>query len=155
MYKSNEFEYDLWTAEENGIKRCYARLKATGEVCEIAPEVMRCLRAEEKRLYREKEKRAKLGAPLSLEAVAEEGLESWFEDGGAGVSEMETRVEEEEFRKLLTPKQRAVYDACMRGGVSVRAYAKERGLSPKTVSGTVAAIREKFRKYSGDTPTNG
>ena len=41
MYKSKEFDYDLWTTQEGGTKHYWARVKATGEVAEISIEVMR------------------------------------------------------------------------------------------------------------------
>ena len=39
MYKSKEFDYDLWTTQEGGTKHYWARVKATGEVAEISIEV--------------------------------------------------------------------------------------------------------------------
>ena len=52
MYKSKEFDYDLWTTQEGGTKHYWARVKATGEVAEISIEVMRFLRAEDTRRQR-------------------------------------------------------------------------------------------------------
>ena len=43
MYKSKEFDYDLWTTTENGTKHYWARVKATGEVTEAeADRNVRC-----------------------------------------------------------------------------------------------------------------
>jgi len=53
MKSLKEFDYDIWTKEENGNKRCFARIKSTGEITEISIEVMRLLRNEEKKLRRE------------------------------------------------------------------------------------------------------
>ena len=44
-----EFDYDLWTTEDG---KCMVRVKATGEVTEVDREVMKSLRAEEKKLRR-------------------------------------------------------------------------------------------------------
>ena len=44
-----EFDYDLWTTEEG---KYMVRVKATGEVTEVGREVMKALRAEEKRMRR-------------------------------------------------------------------------------------------------------
>lgn len=50
MYKSIDFEYDLWKTSDD---KCFARVKSTGEVCEISSDTMKLLRCEEKRIYRE------------------------------------------------------------------------------------------------------
>ena len=42
MKTLKEFDYDLWAIEENGRKRYFARIKATGEETEVSLEVMRC-----------------------------------------------------------------------------------------------------------------
>ena len=78
MYKSKEFDYDLWTTQEGGIKRYWARVKATGEVAEISIEIMRCLRTEEKRIYREIETSQQRGSMLSLEFLYDEEKEGWL-----------------------------------------------------------------------------
>ena len=44
-----EFDYDLWTTEDG---KCMVRVKLTGEVTEVDREVMKSLRAEEKKLRR-------------------------------------------------------------------------------------------------------
>ena len=44
-----EFDYDLWTTEDG---KCMVRVKRTGEVSEVDREVMKVLRAEEKKLRR-------------------------------------------------------------------------------------------------------
>ena len=44
-----EFDYDLWTTEDG---KCMVRVKITGEVTEVDREVMKALRAEEKRIRR-------------------------------------------------------------------------------------------------------
>ena len=48
MKTLKEFDYDLWAIEENGRKRYFARIKATGEEAEVSLEVMRLLLRQEK-----------------------------------------------------------------------------------------------------------
>ena len=74
-----EFDYDLWTTEDG---KCMVRVKATGEVTEVDREVMKSLRAEEKKLRRsygavgtsDDEDNAKKSSDtvLSLDALPEE-----------------------------------------------------------------------------------
>jgi hypothetical protein len=154
MYKSKEFDYDLWTTTENGTKHYWARVKATGEVTEVSHEVMKFLRAEEKRVYREIEATQNRGSTLSLDVSHDEEKEYWLEDNGIGVSEMEIPILEEEFCKLLTANQLEIYKSCMIGHCGVREYARRKNLDPKTVSEVIAAIRKKFKNFFGDTPTN-
>ena len=154
MYKSKEFDYDLWTTTENGAKHYWARVKATGEVTEVSHEVMKFLRAEEKRVYREITAIKKHGSPLSLDVPTGEEKESWFEDHGFGASEMETTLFEEEFRKMLTPYQLEIFEECLLGNCGVREFALSKSLDPTTVSEAIKAIRKKFKKYFLGTPTN-
>ena len=154
MYKSKEFDYDLRTTDENGTKRYWARVRATGEVTEISHEVMCFLRSEEKRLYREIAAVKKHGSTLSLDVPHDEEKESWYEDHGLGVSEIETSLFEEEFRKLLTPNQHEIFEECLLGNCGVRKFALARGIDPTTVSEAIQAIRKKFKKYFWGTPTN-
>ena len=50
MKTLKEFDYDLWAIEENGGKRYFARIKATGEEAEVSLEVMRLLLRQEKQM---------------------------------------------------------------------------------------------------------
>ena len=52
MKTLKEFDYDLWAIEENGRKRYFARIKATGEETEVSLEVMRLLLSQEKQMLR-------------------------------------------------------------------------------------------------------
>ncbi len=147
MYKSKEFDYDLWTTTENGTKHYWAKVKSTGEVTEVSHEVMRFLRAEEKKVYREITAIKNHGSTLSLDTPQGEDKESWFEDRHAGVSEMETALFEEEFRKLLTPVQLEIFEQCLVGNIGLREYARLKGIKHATVVRSVRAIRKKFKKY--------
>ena len=149
MYKSKEFDYDLWTTTENGTKHYWARVKATGEVTEVSHEVMKFLRAEEKRVYREITAIKKHGSPLSLDVSHDEEKEYWLEDHGASVSEIETALYEEEFRKLLTPVQLAVFDECILGNTTLTVFARKRGITKQSASDAVDGIRKKAKNYFG------
>ena len=149
MYKSKEFDYDLWTTNENGTKHYWARVKATGEVTEVSHEVMCFLRAEEKRVYREVTAIKKHGSPLSLDVPSGEEKESWFEDHGYGVSEMETELNKEDFRKLLTPIQLAVFEECIVGSTTLTDFATQKGITRQSVSDVVEGIRKKAKKFFG------
>lgn len=50
MFKNKDFDYDLWTMSDG---KKWARVKSTGEVCEISNDTMKILRCEEKRMYQE------------------------------------------------------------------------------------------------------
>lgn len=147
MFTLKEFDYDLWTTQEGGTKHYWARVKATGEVAEISIEIMRCLRAEEKRIYREIEDSRKRGAMLSLEFLYDEEKSGWLSDYGIGASEMENALTEEAFRRLLTPAQLSVFDECLINGKSQVAYAAEHGVTKQSVFDTIAQIRKKAKKY--------
>lgn len=147
MYKSKEFDYDLWTTQEGGTKRYWARVKATGEVAEISIEIMRCLRTEEKRIYREIEASQKCGAMLSLEFLHDEEKEGWLSDYGIGASEMESVLTEEAFRQLLTPVQLSVFDECLIRGESQKAYAAAHGITFQMVNKHIHAIRKKAKNF--------
>lgn len=150
MYKSKEFDYDLWTTQEGGIKRYWARVKATGEVAEISIEIMRCLRTEEKRIYREIETSQQRGSMLSLEFLYDEEKEGWLSDCGIGASEMENTLTEEAFRQLLTPAQLSVFDECLIRGESQKAYAAAHGVTFQMVNKHIHAIRKKAKKFFGN-----
>ncbi len=150
MFTTKEFDYDLWTTQEGGTKHYWARVKATGEVSEISIEVMRCLRAEEKRIYREIKAYQKRGAMLSLEFLYDEEKEGWLTDYGTGAGEMEKALTEEAFRQLLTPAQLSVFNECLIGGKSQTAYAAIHSISVPMVNKHIQAIRKKAKKFFGN-----
>ena len=159
-----EFDYDLWTTEDN---KCMVRVKFTGEVCEVTRETFRLLRAEEKKLRRSMHgvpvcKDSETGEEirmtvLSLDFVSYEGegsesmASAWAEDPIRTDELIQTKMLEEEFVNSLTPAQHDVYLNCLCGGMSLLAYAKQEGLSFSTVKDTRDAIRKKFKKIFGST----
>ena len=149
MFTLKEFDYDLWTTQEGGTKHYWARVRATGEVAEISIEIMRYLRVEEKRIYREIEASRKRGSMLSLEFLYDDEKEGWLSDYGVGASEMENTLTEEALRRLLTPAQLSVFDECIIGGKSLTAYAALHGVSVPMVNKHIQAIRKKAKKFFG------
>ena len=149
-----EFDYDLWTTEDG---KCMVRVKRTGEQCEVSRETFRILRNEEKKL-----RRSMTGVPvpccedaettlLSLDFVSYEGGEemspAWLEDPRDEVSEIVFDITEADFRKSLTANQLDVYLNCMVKGMSQKAYADSKGISPAAVFYVCKSIREKAKKY--------
>lgn len=153
-----EFDYDLWTTEDG---KCMVRVKLTGEVTEVAREVMRILRAEEKKLRRsmqgvpiqsgnENEDRATV---LSLDFVSCEGGDemspAWLEDPERIEDAVTAKIMEQEFVDSLTPTQRDVYINFLCGGMTLREYITARGISASSVRDTRENIRKKYRKFFG------
>ena len=144
MKTPKEFDYDLWTTGEGKQKKYFTRVKRTGEVCEVCHEVMKFLRSEEKRLIRELEQSGNL---LCLETAPNEDFgESWITDPRDFTNDVTTKMTEDAFLQLLTPNQRDVYLYCIAGDMNVREYARAHGLHHKSVSETIIAIREKYKK---------
>ncbi len=152
MPKVKEFDYDLWTTVEDGRKHYWAKVRSTGEITEISHEVIKYLRAEEKKAYREIEFGRNSESILSLDELHADNEESsWFEDHGIGMSEMETPIMEEEFRKMLTPNQLEIYEQCLLGEYNIRDFARKKGVHHKAVEKSISQIQFKFKKYLQDT----
>lgn len=149
-----EFDYDLWTTEDG---KCMVRVKGTGEVTEVDRDVMRLLRAEEKKL-----RRSMTGVPISgcedetatlltLDYVSYQGGEdmspAWLEDPHDFTGEIMSQMLTEDFLKGLTPRERDVYDFCIRDGGSQQEYAAKTGLSVSRVCKIVGAIRKKAKIF--------
>ncbi len=143
----NDFDYDLWTSGPEGAKRYWARVRPTGEVTEIDHEVMKYLRKEEKRGYRELSEMTVRGTALSLDVPGCGEPGDWAEDRRSGIADLETAMTEEAFRKALTPNQLSVYESCMLGSCGVREYARRKGVDHTAVIRTMKAIRKKTEKF--------
>ena len=150
-----EFDYDLWTTEDG---KCMVRVKLTGEVTEVDRDVMRTLRAEEKKLRRAMSGTPIVGAEegetesvLSTSYVSCEGCEdlegAWLEDPENFIEEVTMRMMEDSFQKELTPREQDVYNFCIRQGKGQQEYAKQSGLSVSRVSKIIAAIRKKAKIF--------
>lgn len=161
QYKNNEFEYDLRTDMEG---RCFARIKSSGEICEISKEAMRLLRREEKRLQRENElkrllttdfaedddqknerKRAAVLYPLSLSenrGETESRESSWL----GGFENVEDtffrRVFIQELLEILSPQQQRVFHEIILEGSTYQEYAEKSGISKSRVSVIMQTLRK-------------
>ena len=165
MYKNKEFEYDLWTEKEG---RRYARIKSSGEVCEIDKETMRFLRREEKRLQREKDlkrflnadlkedddlnderRRAAVFFPLSLsnnQGENERRESSWLECVGSVEETVITQMMLKTLFDHLSPQQKEVFICVIKGGETHQAFADRKGTTSRAVRNTIERIRKKAKK---------
>lgn len=149
-----EFDYDLWTTED---EKCMVRIKRTGEVSEVDRDVFRLLRLEEKRIRREIQ-----GVPVSgcrntravissLDYVSNhdsKDLESgWLEDPSRVEDGVVFQDMEHEFEKGLSTIQLEVYNLCVKGDLSYKEYARMRSISSASVSCTLKQIRKKAKKF--------
>ena len=153
MKTLREFDYDLWAIVDNGKKRYFARVKATGEETEITLDVMRLLLSQEKQMRREYAKRKTVGTVLSLEAICDEedvGEASWLLDAEQKI-ETEILMEDlkDDFCKMLTDNQLSIFNECLINGKSQVAYAAEHGVTKQSVYDTILLIRKKAKKYFG------
>ena len=151
MKTPKEFDYDLWTEEGRNM----VRVKHTGEVCQVDDITMRLLRAEEKRL-----RRSMQGAPgagsggketvLSLDYVSAddsgEMTPPWLEDP-ANIEDMTLdKLLLSELLESLTEKQRELFVSCVQNGMSLRAFARSKGLVIKTAEERMKQIQKKYKK---------
>lgn len=150
MKALKEFDYNLWTTEENGVKHYWIGVKATGETTEVDLAVMRLLRNEEKKMRRELEEREQIGTVLSLDRYDSELCsEQWLADTYSVVDDVHTSVMEAGFIRTLSPMQREVYVCCVKRGKKESDLAAEKGISKQTVTNALRKIREKAKKYFG------
>jgi hypothetical protein len=151
MKTLKEFDYDLWAIEENGRKRYFARIKATGEEAEVSLEVMRLLLRQEKQMRREYAKQQTIGPVLSLDAIRDGGSmdeAAWLLDVRQRIdSEVLTAELTDTFCKTLTDSQRSIFTECLIEGKSQTAYAAEHGISVPMVNKQIRAIRGKAKIY--------
>ena len=125
MKTLKEFDYDLWAIEENGQKRYFARVKATHEETEISLEVMRLLLSQEKQMRREYAKQQNSGTILSLDTVYDSGdlgEPEWLVDKTQDVeTESVMSIVQDEFYKDLTPRQKDIFNMCIRYSACITA----------------------------------
>lgn len=162
MKKLNDFEYDLWTTEDG---KCMVRVRLTKEECQVDRETFRLLRAEEKRLRRERTPEKKKTAsnqpfsmeqtrcPLSLQTLCpgddEEEGEFWLIDPNNMEDIITTKLLEEAFLATLTPHQAEVYHYCVAGRMGKSQYAAYCGVSPASVSKAIRKIQTSAKKFFG------
>ncbi len=146
-----EFDYDLWTMADG---KCMVRVKRTGEVSEVERDVFRLLRAEEKRMRREKKgipiprQKNEYTSMLSLNFITHTGGETeWLEDRNRMEDDVILSILKDDFVKLLTPNQAEIYQKCVLDGLPYTKYAEQKGVSYQSVQHVVERIREKARKF--------
>lgn len=150
------FDYDLWTTEDG---KCMVRVKRTGEVSEVDRDVMRVLRAEEKRIRRsygsdstsdvEDGVEKTSDSVLSLDAMPEDDVKSaaWLADSRDCMEELMTAIKEKELLFILTEKQRELYLAMTREGLTLRAFARRKDISIRAAFDLKSAVQKKFQKF--------
>ena len=135
-----EFDYDLWTTKDG---KCMVRVKSTGETCEVS---------REKRLRRSYTAAASDGAEahpiLSLNVLPEDSEKSpsWLTDHEDFTDEVLTKMVIQEFRATLNSVHCAVFDQCLLGDKTIRAFAEEYGLRRSTVWDIANSLRKNFKK---------
>ena len=136
---------------ENGKKRYFARVKATGEETEVSLEVMRLLLRQEKQMRREYAKQQNARTLLSLDAIRDNGdldESAWLLDTQQSIdSEVLTADLKDGFCKTLTDSQRLIFRECLIEGKSQSAYAAEHGMTRQSVHDAIALIRKKAKIY--------
>ena len=140
------FDYDLWTTEDG---KCMVRVKRTGEVSEVDRKVMRILRAEEKRIRRsygsdntseDEDGAEKISdTVLSLDAMPEDDVKSaaWLADSRDCMEELITALKE---------KERELYLAMTREGLTLREFARRKGIGIRAAFDLKAAVQKKFQR---------
>ena len=149
------FDYDLWTTEDG---KCMVRVKRTGEVSEVDRKVMRILRAEEKRIRRsygsdntseDEDGAEKISdTVLSLDAMPEDDVKSaaWLADSRDCMEELITALKEKELLSILTEKQRELYLAMTREGLTLREFARRKGIGIRAAFDLKAAVQKKIQR---------
>ena len=145
-----EFDYDLWTTADG---KCMVRVKFTGQVTEVDRDVMRILRAEEKRLRRsfttsgEDEKHSNSVLSVDMRHTDDEAASTWLVNAYDMEDDVLTSIMENEFISLLTEYQREVYMSCMKDGMTCKEFAARHGNTPQGVHQTVTLIRVRAKEF--------
>ena len=148
-----EFDYDLWTTEDG---KCMVRVKITGEVTEVDREVMKALRAEEKRIRRAlrsnegtvKDGIAHQTRTFSLSAVSENELEKsdWLVDPTSDFANVEARLFVESAMEMLSPLEQEIFSSCLLGEMPIRQFAERNGMRKSTAWDMANSIRKKLQE---------
>lgn len=153
MRSNNDFDYNLWKDNKGN---CFVRVKSTGEVSEVSVEVLRLLRLEEVRTYREKQgipvyvlKDGRMAEMERCQAIPLEFIENDIKYTNNRLSECENNVFlntlEAEIKKVLTVREYFVYRHCLIQGKRISQYAQEIGVSQPYISKLITKIRKKIK----------
>ena len=148
-----EFDYDLWTTEDG---KCMVRVKRTGEVSEVDREVMKILRADEKKLRRalptkETDDTDEESTPMvmSYDALPDDDVKesAWLADPSNLEDEVLTELFIEEFCNELPAMQAAFFRECLLAGKEQQLFAAENSVERTTLWRWQKQIKEKIKKY--------
>lgn len=86
---------------------------------------------------------------MSLDALPDDDVKSaaWLADPHDFEKDLMMKLLEEEFQTMLTTREAAVYNFCIRDGGDQAAYATLSGLSISRVCKIMAAIRKKAKIF--------
>ena len=85
---------------------------------------------------------------LSLDAMPEDDVKSaaWLADSRDCMEELITALKEKELLSILTEKQRELYLAMTREGLTLREFARRKGIGIRAAFDLKAAVQKKFHK---------
>lgn len=165
MINLKDFDYILFKDEQG---RCFVKIKNTGEITEINEQLMKFLRSEEKRLYRELEAKSHINSDDSEKKAKASVLcpvfyfnaidEDEYENESFVLADQHNFEDdliaedlEQRFISLLTESQKEIFYCIMLGGEKQSDYAKRKGIKPQSVSTSIEYIRKKAKKFFNDT----
>ncbi len=85
---------------------------------------------------------------LSLDAMPEDDVKSaaWLADSRDCMEELITALKEKELLSILTEKQRELYLAMTREGLTLREFARRKGIGIRAAFDLKAAVQKKFQR---------
>ncbi len=132
------------------------RIKATGEKTEVNHEVLKFLRAEEKRIRRNfckntiksSENNDQRNTCISLNASEIGNSDScwWLADPRDYLDDADVRMLEQELKSKLTALQLELYEECIIEGKSLREFSREMGIDFKCAWRQQQSIQKKAKK---------
>jgi len=162
MYKNKNFDYDLWTTNDDGTKRYWVRIRATQKVTEVDLATIRFLRNEEKKIFRKTETTdqnapidaftdSKIGIfyPMSLDFDNDnnDGDTAWTTTTIDVATLIIEKEQMESFVSSLTEYQQKVFKAIFQQGESQTDFAKQHNVSARSVRYVIDSIRKKAKEF--------
>lgn len=145
-----EFDYDLWTTVENGKKRYWTRVKASGEVAEVNEEIFRYMNNEDKKIRRQiSDANDVTGTIYSLDAANEDGIT--ILDSLRDSFDLEQTVEIEtlikNFKESLTEHQKDFFVEVIEQGDSLSAFGRAHGITRIAAHHLEKKVTEKLKRF--------
>ncbi len=154
MKTPGDFDYDIWK-DENGLY--FVRVKRTGEITQVSEEVVRELWLELYRMSRyclnttfidaDGCKRSRI---VSLDEARDsdtDDSDSCFVGSENPYDAVENEMMESTFLKVLTPKQRRIYELRFKMRLSISECANRLGVSSRNVDKLIRLIRNKAKRF--------